>query len=111
MTKAEQRALELIPILQDDSREERRVAMRTIYINGYEQAEKDLELTWEDIAHINQLHFEVLSEVNSEEILPHKIHQEVLRRFNEQRNKVTMAKEEKKELLLKDFCARLPYKS
>ena len=48
---------------------------------------KDFALTWEDIACINQLHFEVMSEVNPEEVLPHEIHQEVLRRFNEQKNK------------------------
>lgn len=54
---------------------------------AYEQAEEDLALTWVDIAKINQLHFEVMSEYDPEVITPMKIHEEVLRRFNEQRKK------------------------
>ena len=57
------------------------------FVAGYKEAEKDLALTWEDIAKINQLHFEVMSEYDPEVITPMKIHEEVLKRFNEQRKK------------------------
>lgn len=61
------------------------------FIQGYEQAEKDLALTWRDIAFICQTYTEV---INS---LPNKpcpytpgfkdVYGEVLKCFNEQRNK------------------------
>lgn len=56
---------------------------------GYLQAEKDLALTWEDIAKIDA----IISDVNNEfaidgpkEINRQKFYEEVLKRFNEQKN-------------------------
>lgn len=59
MSKAEERALEAYPPkFTKQKRYSKRVqsekidvhqSVRTIYIKGYHQAEKDLELTWEDI--------------------------------------------------------------
>lgn len=61
MSKAEKRALEAYPISRlpffpgsvasYDTNEERRM----IYEEGYEQAEKDLALTWEDIQTIDNI--------------------------------------------------------
>lgn len=63
---------------------------RPIFIRGYERAEKDLALTWEDIAKIDA----IISDVNNEfavdyskEISRQKFYEEVLKRFNEQKNK------------------------
>lgn len=56
-------------------------------MEGYKQAEKDLALTWEDIAKINQIHFEVMAELDPETTSPVSIHEEVLCRFNEYKNK------------------------
>ena len=50
---------------------------RFAYIDGYEKAEKDLSLTWEDIALIDDLLCEVPS-MNREEY-----YTEVLKRFKE----------------------------
>ena len=49
---------------------------RGIFIKGYEQAEKDLALTWEDVAYIVDTFYAV--EGNTKEKC-----EEVLRRFNE----------------------------
>ena len=59
--------------------------IREGFIEGYRQAEKDCELTWEDMALINQIHFEVMAEVDPEKVLPNEIHQKVLDRFNQRR--------------------------
>jgi len=52
------------------------------YKEGYHQAEKDLELTWEDVKLIIDI-------VDSENLKPHLFdeidYQEVLKRFNEQK--------------------------
>ena len=53
------------------------------YYEGYKQAEKDLELTWEDINVIEKLLcFDNIIES------PKEFYQEVLKRFYEERNKV-----------------------
>lgn len=57
MSKAEERALETYPVLMcyNDSQmveEDINKPLREIYQEGYHQAEKDLELTWEDIPKI-----------------------------------------------------------
>lgn len=80
MSKAEERALEKYPIMSNDDKEglealkyigmececasefnEVQEAKQAYFIEGYHQAEKDLELTVEDIAHIietyNELEF------------------------------------------------------
>ena len=59
------------------------------YIKGYEQAEKDLELTWEDIREL----YIIFAEVDTEIVLCKTdikaetigYYQEVLKRFNKER--------------------------
>lgn len=65
---------------------------RQAFIEGYEQAEKDLALTWEDIAKIDALILEANNEFAvdySKEITRKQFYTEVLDRFNK-------LKEEKK---------------
>ena len=52
------------------------------FIEGYHQAEKDLELSWEDIKKIETLCFRVDRECDLEE---KEYYQEVLKRFKEHR--------------------------
>ena len=89
--QAEQRALEAYPYQRathfpDGFQEfDRNSVPRTIFQEGYARAEKDLALTWEDIAKIDSLILEVNNEfaVNySKEISRQKFYAEVLNRFN-----------------------------
>ena len=85
MSKAEQRALEAYP------KETRDITgfvvdvghpqyIRDFYIEGYQQAEKDNELTWKDIKVIEKLlGFDNIIES------PKEYYQEVLKRFNKER--------------------------
>ena len=102
MSKAEERALEKYPLMADDDKEglealkyigmececasvfnEAQEAKQAYFIEGYHQAEKDLEFTWKDIKIIIDI-------VDSENLKPHLFdeidYQEVLKRFNKQRN-------------------------
>ena len=91
MTKAEERALERLPKSNDtdtitENRNERR---RQIFIQGYEQAEKDLALTWEDILIIHKcikdaMNYKLYKMMEGTEGQK-EVYQEVLKRFNEQR--------------------------
>lgn len=75
MSKAEQRALEKYPANKTvfDKCEKQRYA----FICGYIQAEKDLELTWEDIKTIDKLLNQCVDCNNP--------YQEVLKRFKDLR--------------------------
>ena len=72
--KAEERALEKYPLMADDDKEglealkyigiececasvfnEAQEAKQAYFIEGYRQAEKDLELTWEDMEAIQEI--------------------------------------------------------
>ena len=55
------------------------------YKKGYEQAEKDLALTWEDASAIVEIAMDIIGEgkIHGEQ----NIYTEVLKRFNEQRKK------------------------
>jgi hypothetical protein len=55
--------------------------IRAIYIKGYQQAEKDLELTWEDIYSILYFEREVLREFGNEDYSNEEVCKEVLKRF------------------------------
>ena len=64
------------------------------YIDGYRQAEKDNELTWEDIATILDMENDILHECNSQsqlliEAYPvgKDYYQEILKRFKERKEK------------------------
>ena len=86
MSKAEDRALEAFPLnINGDSRGsyDLNVVKRIIYQQGYEQAEKDLELTWEDIEAIDQIFTDVFKD--GFDVTTNKYYQEVLNRFNKQK--------------------------
>lgn len=59
---------------------------RCLFQEGYEQAEKDLALTWEDMAKIDAIILDVNNEFAvdySKEIDRQKFYKEVLKRFKE----------------------------
>ena len=87
MSKAELRALEAYPPkYAKQERHPKRIQsekvdthqpMRTIYIKGYKQAEKDLELTWKDM----KLIWNITDEMDN--MPEEEFYQEVLKRFKE----------------------------
>lgn len=89
MSKAEKRALEKYPAYKSvfDKYEKQRYA----YICGYIQAEKDLELTWEDVDKILDITDIIANDDSMEERLKtmsqEEYCKEVLRRFKLQKGK------------------------
>lgn len=95
MSKARQKALEKFPILfgermgydKTNLQQERRNAFE----KGYHQAEKDLELTWEDIQKIDVLIYAVLDEEKYKRYYTQDrdgdFYEEVLKRFKERKEK------------------------
>ena len=77
MSKAEERALEYYPNIdrEDYPCKELDAAYREVFVLGYRQAEKDLELTCEDIKKIDKLLNQCVDYRNP--------YQEVLKRFKE----------------------------
>lgn len=57
------------------------------YIKGYQQAEKDLALTWKDIADIENITTEILKECDNKNLYDTEegFCQEVLKRFKERK--------------------------
>ena len=83
MNKSAERALKAYPMKTDAGifgSYDLNLNKRTIYQQGYEQAEKDLELTWEDIKRIDGLCLRVNWECDLEE---KEYYQEVLKRFKD----------------------------
>lgn len=79
MSKAEERALGAYPDFDAGSAKVVQCFQRQCYINGYEQAEKDLELTAEDIREIfNKVRAESLKWTATEACFP-----DVAKWFNE----------------------------
>ena len=92
MSKAEDRALEAYPIVisqhSDNCKEyDSNESDRLTFIEGYHQAEKDLELGWENIKEIYFLFRAVLNEWYGHEFSDEGICQEVLKRFRERKEK------------------------
>lgn len=105
MSKAEQRALEKYPLLANDDKEalealkyigmecdcaseynEVQESKQAYFIEGYHQAEKDLELSWEDIKEICVQ--SVLVEIDLGGLVSDERHYtEVLNRFNKQKGR------------------------
>lgn len=81
MSEAEDRALEKYPILETELGDINCLP-RIGYLAGYHQAEKDLELTWEDISDIIEIHEDVLEMESCE-----NVYMEVLKRFEERKEK------------------------
>lgn len=60
---------------------------RRAFIHGYEQAEKDLALTWEDMQRIHEITDELVERMEAQIIEPYfrseqTFYEEALRRFN-----------------------------
>ena len=108
MSKAEDRALEKYPLMSDDDKEgldalkyigmecdcasefnEVQEAKQAYFIEGYHQAEKDLELTWKDFVLIRLAFDTTEANINlgSLKISPmtKEYYEEVLKRFKEQK--------------------------
>ena len=94
MSKAEERALEAYPYnrayTNNDVEYDGNFCNRLPYIEGYEQAEKDLELTWEDIEKITN----IWDDLHEDEAVYSKtgcdtpeFYQEILKRFKERKEK------------------------
>lgn len=86
MSKAEERALEKFPILFSERMGYDKINLqqerRNAYEKGYHQAEKDLELTYDDICEIMEIREDVL-EMDSYE----NLYEEILKRFKERKEK------------------------
>ena len=93
MSKAEERALETYPPKMrymgiDSVKYNRKIdvnkPMRDRYVKAYHQAEKDLELTWEDVHAIAIIEDRLIHELSlDDQALPQtrEFYQEVLKRF------------------------------
>ena len=80
MSRAEERALERFPVHKGASEQWIKAHLKGIcgdYIEGYEQAEKDLQLTWEDMKYISSL-YDQIPYMEEEDF-----YKEMLRRFQE----------------------------
>ena len=105
MSKAEERANEKYPLMSEDDKEgleslkyigiecdsvyefnSIRYYQQCYFIEGYQQAEKDLELTWEDMFNIFRLVNEVFDDY-ADGKTKKEIGEEILRRFNERKKK------------------------
>lgn len=87
--KAEERAFDAYPVDWDYGRNEGQFDWnedsRKIYLEGYEQAEKDLALTWADIELIDKLLEDISREHYPYTLAAKDVYEEVIRRFNEQK--------------------------
>lgn len=61
------------------------LAEKYAFIDGYEQAEKDLELTWEDLKMIDEISDQVYAECDVDAFDEKEYYQEVLKRFLKER--------------------------
>lgn len=64
--------------------------LRQAFLHGYEQAEKDLALTWKDVKRIVEISDEIINRIDAENIehypiLEQAYYEEVLRGFNNTR--------------------------
>ena len=108
MSKAEDRAKEKYPLMSNDDKEglealkyigmececasvfnEAQEAKQAYFIEGYHQAEKDNELTWEDMQLICEIEFSICYYEYKDKKLPPKeqVYKEILKRFKERKEK------------------------
>lgn len=90
MRKAEEKALKKYPAERGHMHD--RPYQREGFIEGYHQAEKDLELSWEDMRIILDAENDILRECNSQKELvietypkEEDYYGEILKRFNKER--------------------------
>lgn len=84
MSRAEDKALEAYP-LELDNKCEYNAPMRVGFKIGYEQAEKDHTLTWQDIKRIIKIADDMIHEYPHDTLVAmgeQEYHEEVLRRYN-----------------------------
>ena len=81
MGKAEERALSKFPILKTQLGDINYLP-RISFVDGYHQAEKDLELSWEDIKYLDEL---ILYVYKKENLRDNELYKEVLKHFNKER--------------------------
>lgn len=84
MCKAVLKAYEAYPLTESNRYNHGMNAKRVGYQQGYEQAEKDLELTWEDVSLLKSILFDVEHECFTN-FSYEEFCREVLKRFKEQR--------------------------
>lgn len=88
--KAEDRALERFPVHEGASKEWIESHLKGVcsdYIEGYHQAEKDLELTWEDISYIVKTYSKMEYDKNYKWVSFSEACKETLNRFNKYKEK------------------------
>ena len=93
MSKAEKEAIKRYPKagLYDN------LMKRKGFIEGYHQAEKDLELTWEDIEKIDAISIRLDGTEESKEMSGKEFYQEVLKRFKEYKEATTKHEKGKRD--------------
>ena len=111
MSKAEERALEAYPKKiewvgnqWDGAPFDVNSKSRVAYEQGYQQTEKDLELTWEDIYSILYAEREVLREFGYEEHSNEEGCKEVLKRFKERKENEVQDKVQRPYKEVQAFC-------
>lgn len=90
MSRAERRALERCPKCENVIEEMRNARKRAQFVEGYEQAEKDLALTIEDVALLHTVFsaIDACISLGGLRVLPatEEYYEEVLKRFNERKH-------------------------
>ena len=85
MSKAEDRALKAYPKkMAEREGYDENLRERKGFIKGYHQAEKDLKLTWEDLATIEKLGDDFIKQ-NHTPMSDEEFYKEVLKRFKERK--------------------------
>ena len=89
MTKAEEKTIELMKkakdFIPDGGYSEKELNLAFfMFIKGYHQAEKDIELTWEDLATIEKLGDDFIKH-NQTPMSNEEFYKEVLKRFKAQK--------------------------
>ena len=81
MSKAEERAFERYPDYREmDGEYVTQIHKRKVFAEGYQQAEKDLELSWEDMKRIIKYYQDIMAE-KSRVFVRVEDYKEVLNRF------------------------------
>jgi hypothetical protein len=91
MSKAEEYSFNIPSELFQQLTKEQQVLWRkeieNTFNNGYQQAEKDLELTWEDIEKIDDITLRLDASAESRGMSNQEFYQEVLKRIKERKEK------------------------